>query len=90
MLSRFVLSLGTNSLDVLSVHGNVLFYALYLRFVWVLISFWAKPFDDWSKILHIEMGLSCSLLSRDCVMYGHMQAVFPSDASQINEVPSKA
>jgi hypothetical protein len=71
--------------------GNVLFYALYLRFVWVLISFWAKTFDKWSKILLIGMGLSCcSLLwSRDRVMYDHMQAVFPSHVSQINEMPSK-
>jgi hypothetical protein len=60
--------------------GNVLFHALNLRFVWVLISFWAKPFDNWCKIMHIGMGLSCCSLY--CVMYDHMQAFFPSDVGQ--------
>ena len=33
---------------------------------------------------------AAAVCSRDCVMYDHMQAVFPSDVGQINEVPSKA
>jgi len=58
MLSRYVLSLGTGSLDVLM--GTVQFYAPYLRFIGELISFWAKPFNNWKKILpilYIKMGL---------------------------------
>ena len=49
--------------------GNVLFYALYLRFVWVLISFWAKPFDNWGKIMHIGTVLSCCSLLCDVWPY---------------------
>lgn len=42
--------------------GNVLFHALYLRFVWVSISFWAKTFNYWGKIMHIGTGLCCCSL----------------------------